>query len=299
MKNNIKTMEILQQNQEDGELVGHKTHVTAKYFFEIKNTEDIATLHDIFHFSQENNLEILFITGGTNILFAQKSFPGIVIKNSLWGWKYNEHNQQLFTFSGEKIWEIAENLEKKYNQNIWHRFIWLPGAIAGAVVGNAGCFGLETENNFVSAHIFDMEKNQEFTLTKDEMNFSYRHSILKEKRNWFLVSATFDLSEVREKYSSDVDNIDFRENKQPKGNSCGSFFKNPSKEFSAWFLIEKVGLKWFRHGGAYFSDLHANFLLSDGETCEPKDLIELVRIAQEKVKQETGFELVNEVRIIE
>lgn len=109
----------------------------------------------------------------------------------------------------------------------------MPGAIAGAVVGNAGCFGLETENNFVSAHIFDMEKNQEFTLTKDEMNFSYRHSILKEKRNWFLVSATFDLSEVREKYSSDVDNIDFRENKQPKGNSCGSFFKNPSKEFSA------------------------------------------------------------------
>lgn len=75
------------------------------------------------------------------------------------------------------------------------------------------------------------------------MNFNYRHSILKEKPNFFLVSATFDLSEIHEKYSSDVDNIDFRENKQPKGNSCGSFFKNPSKEFSAGFLIEKVGMK--------------------------------------------------------
>lgn len=75
------------------------------------------------------------------------------------------------------------------------------------------------------------------------MEFAYRHSILKDKRNLFVISAIFDLSENREKYSSDVDNIDFRENKQPKGNSCGSFFKNPSKEFSAGFLIEKVGMK--------------------------------------------------------
>ena len=78
------------------------------------------------------------------------------------------------------------------------------------------------------------------TLSKNDMDFSYRHSYLKDHPELFLLSATFDFSEKREKYHSDVDNIDFRENKQPKGNSCGSFFKNPSREVSAGFLIEKV-----------------------------------------------------------
>ena len=95
------------------------------------------------------------------------------------------------------------------------------------------------------------------------MGFAYRHSILKEKKEYFIIEASFDLSRKVETYNSDVDNIDFRENKQPKGNSCGSFWKNPSRELSAGFLIESVGLKGYRHGGARWSELHANFLLSD------------------------------------
>jgi len=75
------------------------------------------------------------------------------------------------------------------------------------------------------------------------MNFSYRNSKLKEEKKYFLISAKFNLSKKIEKYHSDVDNIDFRENKQPKGNSCGSFFKNPNREQSAGYLIEQVGLK--------------------------------------------------------
>jgi UDP-N-acetylmuramate dehydrogenase len=102
-----------------------------------------------------------------------------------------------------------------------------------------------------------------------------------------------------EKYHSDVDNIDFRENKQPKGNCCGSFFKNPNKEQSAGSLIESVGLRGYRHGGAYWSDIHANFLMSDGISCPPSDLIELVRLTQDRVQKETGIRLENEVRIIE
>ncbi len=131
------------------------------------------------------------------------------------------------------------------------------------------------------------------------MSFTYRHSYLKENPHLFLIGACFDLSEKREKYHSDIDNIYFREHQQPKGNSCGSFFKNPSKENLAGALIESVGLKGYRHGGAYWSDLHANFLMSDGESCPPSDLAELVRHTQERVQHEKGVELVNEVRIIE
>jgi UDP-N-acetylmuramate dehydrogenase len=144
-----------------------------------------------------------------------------------------------------------------------------------------------------------MLSGEQRTLSKSDMQFSYRHSFLSENPHLFLISATFDLSQKTEKYHSDVDNIDFRENKQPKGNCCGSFFKNPNKENSAGSLIERVGLKGYRHGGAYWSPLHANFLMSDGPSCLPSDLIELVRMTQDRVKKETGIELVNEVRIIE
>lgn len=143
-----------------------------------------------------------------------------------------------------------------------------------------------------------MKTSEFLTFSKEEMKFAYRHSILKENPHYFVISAEFDLSQKVEKYASEVDNIDFRENRQPKGNSCGSFFKNPSPEASAGFLIEKVGLKGYHHGGAMWSDLHANFLLAE-DNCKPEDLIHLVRFTQQKVKAETGFDLINEVRIIE
>jgi UDP-N-acetylmuramate dehydrogenase len=58
-------------------------------------------------------------------------------------------------------------------------------------------------------------------MSKKDMKFSYRTSVLKENNNkYFLVKSKFDLSTKVEKYHSDVDNIDFRENKQPKGNTC-------------------------------------------------------------------------------
>lgn len=292
-------MNCIETNHNVGQYAGYKTRVLAAYFFEILTEKDTEKLSEIFAFSREKNLEILWISGGTNILFAKDFFPGIVIKNSLKGWNFDEQAKKLSIFSGEKISDIAEVLEKNFSEPIWHRFIGLPGTIAGAVVGNAGCFGLETENNFFSAKILDISTGETKILQKSDMNFWYRHSILKENPNYFLISAEFDLSEIREKYASDVDNIDFRENKQPKGNSCGSFFKNPGRDASAGSLIEQIGFKWKRHGGARWSDLHANFLLSDGETCKPSDLIELIRLTQKTVFEKTGFELVNEVRIIE
>jgi len=60
------------------------------------------------------------------------------------------------------------------------------------------------------------------------------------KKKYFIISARFDLSKKIEKYHSSEDNIYFREHKQPNGMSCGSFFKNPSREKSAGFLIESV-----------------------------------------------------------
>ena len=289
---------ILLKNHEIGHYSGYKTSVFSDYFFELTTESDLPKLANIYRFSLENNIPFLIIWWWTNILFSSEKFRGIIVKNSLSCWEYNQDKKFLHAFSNEPIWAIAQTLENDFSQDIWHRFIWLPGSIGGAIYGNAGCFGLEIESNFLRATVFDMFLEKRRNISREEMKFTYRYSFLKENPQLFLLWACFDLSEKREKYHSDVDNIDFRENKQPKGNSCGSFFKNPSRDISAGFLIEQVWLKWYRHGGAYWSDLHANFLMSEWETCKPSDLLELVRLTQKKVKEETGYDLMNEVRII-
>lgn len=291
-------MKILQKNKEITELSNFKTKAFAKYYFEINSEDDVFKLKEIKDFAFENKLKIIFIWWGTNMLFNFDVFEWIIIKNYLQWWKYNVNTKILKSYSNELISDIAENLEKDYSQNLWHRFIWLPWSIGWAVYWNAGCFGLETENNFREATVLNLSTWKIEVLSTKNMNFSYRTSILKQNNNkYFLVKSVFDLSTKIEKYSSNVDNIDFRENKQPKGNTCGSFFKNPNREQSAGFLIEQVWLKWYKIWWAYFSEKHANFLMSDW-TASYKDLIELLKLAQERVKKEFWIEIENEVRII-
>lgn len=310
-------MEFLQNNVDITHLSNFKTPTTARYYFEINTIGDLEKLPEIYRFTKDNNIQFLSIGWGTNMLFAFDIFDWVIVKNNLKGWKYDQHTKQLEAYSSEPIWEIAQVLETDDGQEIWHRFIWLPGSIWWAVFGNAGCFGLEIQNNFYQADVVDLKKWKLKTFDLEDMKFSYRSSIIKEKfPRYFLVRIRFDLSHKREKYHSDVDNIYFREHKQPKGNNCGSFFKNPKvdldaffekhsglerwnlKAMSAWYLLENVGLKWHRIWWAFFSEQHANFLMSDGETCTYNHLVELIKLAQDTVKKKFDIEIENEVRII-
>ncbi|PZM85672.1 UDP-N-acetylenolpyruvoylglucosamine reductase [Candidatus Gracilibacteria bacterium] len=308
-------MQILQKNIDITNLSNFKTKTKAKYFYELKCEDYVKILPEIFDFAKKNNLKTLFVGGGTNMLFAFEEFDGIIIKNSLKGWNYDEKTKILEVYSNEFISNIAESLEKDFGQDLWHRFIGLPGSVGGAIFGNAGCFGLETENNLIEVFALNLKTGQIEILGKEDCDFSYRSSIFKKTENYFIIKAKFDLSKKIEKYHSDVDNIYFREHKQPKGNTCGSFFKNPKidlekflskyghlceenvKNISAGFLLEKSGLKGFRLGTAFFSDLHSNFLMSDGNG-NYKDLLDLIKLAQQKVKQNFDIDLEIEVRII-
>lgn len=289
--------DFIEKNKDITELSNFKTKAKAKYYYEIHNLDQLEELKIIFKYIQENNIQHLIIGWWTNMLFAFDIYDWIIIKNNLNWWTYNENTHILESYSNESIWNIAQILETDDNQDLWHRFIGLPGSIGWAVYWNAGCFWLETQNNFTEAFVLDKETWETKFLSKDEMNFSYRSSILKETNKYFLLKAKFDLSQKIEKYHSDVDNLYFREHKQPSWNTCGSFFKNPSKEFSAWKLIEDVWLKWFKIWWASFSELHANFLINNGQG-DYKDLLNLIQLAQQKVKEKFNINLVNEVRII-
>lgn len=288
----------LQKNIEITNLSNFKTKAFTKYYFEINTESDVLKLKEIFDLAKNEGLKTLFIWWWTNVLFAFDIFDGVIIKNNLKWFSYDESTKILEVFSNEKIWEVAEKLENDYWQNLWHRFIWLPGSIGWAIFWNAWCFWLETESNFLTTSVYNLSTWKKENFSKDDVKFSYRNSIFKEIEKYFIIKAKFDLSSLQEKYTSDVDNIKFREEIQPKWNSCWSFFKNPSREFSAWKLIEEVWLKWFHYKTAYFSDKHANFLMTNTDNWDYKDLIYLIDLAKIKVKEKFGIELEPEVRII-
>lgn len=289
---------LLISDKDITQLSNFKTKAKTKYYFEINSLQDVFSLKNIVDFAKDKNLPLLFVGGGTNLLFAFDVFEWIVVKNNLKGYSYDPKSQVLEVYSSEKIRDIASMLEDKYQQTTWHRFIGLPGSVGGAVFWNAGCFGLETENNFLEAQVYNLETGEIEVLDRKKSEFGYRNSVYKSSEKYFIIKSKFNLAKFEEKYASEVDNIKFRKEVQPAGNSCGSFFKNHSKEYSAGKLIEEVGLKGFHYNNAYFSEKHANFLMSEIENGDYRDLLFLIDEAKQKVKEKFAIELQAEVRII-
>jgi UDP-N-acetylenolpyruvoylglucosamine reductase len=120
---------FLEKNTEIGHYSGYRTTVHAEYFYELTSEDDLPHLAEAYQFSKKENIPFLIVSGGTNMLFAKDFFSGVVIKNSLLEWSYNQDSKMLHAFSDANIWNIALELEKTYGNSLWHRFIGLPGSI--------------------------------------------------------------------------------------------------------------------------------------------------------------------------
>jgi len=172
----------------------------------------------------------------------------------------------------------------------------IPGSVGGAVKGNAGSWGKEICQFIKSMTVADgnLRKAER---TRDQIDFNYRRGPLKEGEVLLEV-----LLELEEKDPIEVrSQVRWfwlqRKKRQPLGfPSAGCVFKNPQGGPSAGFLIEKVGLKGKRIGGAMISDLHANFILNVGGATF-KDVLALIELARQRVKEVFGYQLELEVEL--
>jgi len=172
----------------------------------------------------------------------------------------------------------------------------IPGSVGGAVVGNAGAYGRAVSDVLVSVHLLD--GTTEHVKQPRELDFGYRTSLFKQQPELTVLSATFQLH--RGERSALLDEIardaELRRGKHPlEYASCGSYFKNPSRELPAARLIEDAGLKGFTEGKARVSEKHANFLVAlPGATAA--DIVALAEEVKRRVRQHSGHDLVEEVR---
>lgn len=172
----------------------------------------------------------------------------------------------------------------------------IPGSVGGAVVGNAGAYGRAVSDVLVEVHVLD--EGKEHVAAPRRLGFGYRTSLFKERPDLVVLSASFFLErgDPKELLGEIARDAALRHSKHPlEYASCGSYFKNPSRELPAARLIEDAGLKGLTVGRARVSEKHANFLVAEQGACA-SDIVALAEEVRRRVREHSGHDLVEEVR---
>lgn len=263
----------------------------ADYYLCPHSTEE---LQKILQICRENKLEFFILGNGSNLLVSDKGYRGVVIQ--LWkNFSDIETEDNTITVkAGALLSKVAaEALEESLTGMEFASGI--PGTMGGAVMMNAGAYGGEMKDIIREVTVLTRE-GELLTLSKEEMNFGYRTSVVKEK-GYVVISAVLQLRKGdREEIRKVMDELkERRVTKQPLDMpSAGSTFKRPEGNFAAK-LIEDAGLKGFSVGGAMISEKHSGFVVNYNDA-SAEDVMELCRQVREKVKALSGVELEMEVK---
>ena len=173
----------------------------------------------------------------------------------------------------------------------------IPGTIGGGVFMNCGAYGGQLSDILTSVKLWSEDKGV-FTLENEEMDFSYRKSIV-QTQPYIVLSATFGLKKGNKaEIGAKMDELmASRRAKQPlEYPSCGSTFKRPEGHF-AGALIEQCGLKGYTVGGASVSEKHAGFVINSANATSD-DILSLVEYIKKTVFDKTNVLLEEEIRIV-
>lgn len=256
-------------------------------------------LEKLISFLHNHNIDFFVLGKGSNVLFASvvdipivyyhpKEPQTVVLeqtKNSALVQADGHFSSARFAkFACQHHWQGAEFL------------FTIPGALSGAVVQNAGCYGGEIKDIIHGVHIID-EHGRRFVAKKD-LELSYRTSVFK-KHNWFIENIVFTLgAELPPLCKERMQDFRKRRNKtQPKGKTAGSVFRNPSAELKAWQVIQQIDLQAYKIGGAEFSSMHANFIVNK-ENAQSEDIYQLICLAQETAQKKLSIDLELEIVLV-
>lgn len=262
--------------------------------------ESVEELREILAEIDQANRPYLMLGNGSNTLIKDSGFSGTVVKLG-----ESFHQVKIHGESGEKLvcgcGALMSSVAKAALAESLTGFEFasgIPGSIGGAVFMNAGAYGGEMKDIVESVNLVSRDGKVLRTVSGEEMDFSYRHSILQETGE-VAVSVVLRLSKGDAAEISETmrDLTKRRNEKQPvQYPSAGSFFKRP-EGFFAGKLIQDAGLKGLSVGGAQVSELHSGFIINKGDATAT-DIIDLMHLVQNTVFDKFGVKLEPEVRII-
>ena len=235
------------------------------------------------------------IGNGSNLLVKDGGIRGVVIKLCSLN-QIEVEEDKITAMCGVLLSEVS-NTALQNSLAGFEFACGIPGTIGGAVTMNAGAYGGEMVDVIETALVLDEQCNLK-VLTNEELELGYRTSAVM-KYNYIVLKVTLKLKEGKyEEINGRVKELTSkREEKQPlEYPSAGSTFKRPVG-FFAGKLIQDSGLKGISLGGAAVSEKHSGFIINKNNA-SAKDILDLINLVQNTVKEKFGVELHTEVRII-
>jgi len=322
---------MIQENVPLAPYTTFKVGGLARYFAEASTVEEIKELCSWARSAVDGR--VFALGGGSNVLVSDSGFGGLVIRFCASDFKISE--DKIFAEAGASLGKIVfETASVGLSGLEWS--VGIPGTIGGAICDNTGAFAREMSELAESVEVLSLEDLSIKQFNKTDCGFSYRDSIFKKTGNFIILSAVLKLTEgntddVRERIKNYA--VERASSFIGAGQKCaGCFFKNVEwsrlcqenslrksdfrsmkeevlqkfpelsqfsnkPKISAAFLIESVGLKGEKIGGAAVSDKHTNFLVNTGNA-SAKDVRDLSNLVKEKILKKYGFNLEEEVVLV-
>ena len=246
---------------------------------------------------KRENVKYKVLGNGSNVIFDDQPYEGIIIKLDEFDTFYMEGNR-VIVGAGYSLIKLALKVSRLGYSGLEFA-AGIPGTLGGSVFMNAGAYqsdmGYVVDSIKVLTPDFKIKR-----MYNHELDFHYRTSFLKKHPDYICLEVTIVLRPGNREEIMEViqDRKSRRLATQPlEYPTAGSVFRNPEGHY-AGKLIEDIGYKGKRIGGAMVSEKHANFIINyDHATAS--DIKSLIRDIQKKVKKETGIELKLEQEIVE
>ena len=266
----------------------------ARFFIHVK---DIEALKRGVAFCREKNIKHMVIGKGSDLLFSDKEYEGVIFSLSQSLNKVHINGLEIRAQAGVSMIYLAYEAAKT-GLSGFEFMSGIPGTIGGGVYMNAGAYKYCIADVFTSATVLD-ENGQLIELTKEDMKFGYRKSILQEHKDWILIEAVFTMTPKDPHEIKMV--LDKRKEKRMSTQpwnfaSAGSIFRNPDEK-PAWQYIDECGLRGYEIGGAQVSPKHSNFIVNNGYA-SAKDILDLILLVEKTVFHKFQVELEKEVILI-
>lgn len=289
----LQNVEIL-ENVDVKDYTTFKVSCLVKEIVRPKNIEDLITVLQIL---KKENIRYKVLGKGSNLVFVNPAFNGVLISLNY----FNElkiEGTKVIVGAGYSLMKLSLETAKLGLKGLEFAS-GIPGSVGGSLVNNAGAYGSDMKNVVVSTKVL-MPNNEVKMFTKEELKFCYRSSYLQYKNDFICLEVEFCLEKgnIEEMMEMIQTRREKRMISQPlEYPSAGSVFRNP-ENVSAWKLIDSLGFKGKRIGGAEVSRKHANFIVNTGNATG-LDIQKLIVEIKESVKKEYNIDLICEQEFVE
>ena len=281
----------------DEPLKNHTTFKIGGNCIALIEPREVSDIVETIKICRENSIKFFVIGNGSNLLVPDEGYNGVIIKLKSEFSTIKFDGEYLIVNSGAKLSEIYP---VAYGNSLtgFEFASGIPGTIGGAIYMNAGAYGGEMQDIVESVEVLDLDNFELRELKNEELEFSYRKSIIQRK-NYIVTTIKLKLQKGNKEEINAVyeDLRERRNSKQPLNfGSAGSTFKRPEGHFASK-LIEDAGLKGYHINDAWVSEKHSGFVVNKGNASY-KEVMELIEYVQNVVFEKFGVKLETEVRIL-